>query len=1611
MKLGEVLARATGRLMILLAVVAVPAGIYMLVVVKKQEAFYTARNLRAVAEVGAQLNDRLDAVQQISHTFPFEPRPIEKLDRAFTPRGCDLAEGTSTNTADVADALNWWCQLRQWGDFVEQQGWGADGGSALESRLDEVGILIDEHVASTKAVITTRATDELYCGAYARLNDYLGLPEVVHIDAEDDQKFTPDGLLARCEEPVPATVLLDLLRRVYGSMDYASVEYELPVNSNIGALGQYFYDLPDLDIAIVEAAYLTQQPTAVSCIARAGGALDSVGLRDATVADLDAVWSELNNCPADTSPALGVEVLERWHAKADEAYRHAPFGSELARANLEFGSLLQMLLRGPPPTAELPVASFLEIERVLEAYPVSGSSDDRVAALAAAVSALERGMESLDTGCRSESGYCSHRFDKRVTRVRMLAQLRTTEWFRNLNAGRDDSECPTSTERRQAFPRPDAEGNQKDYYSTLVVETGQEPTVVATVCQVPATSNYAAVSSAAPSTDLTDEKRVDLPRSSPQTISPDMVITVPLRDLVESRRLESGFDGILLADCRGEVLFSDTARQLSVLGIAGLLDTSTGAASSTCVGPGQSWTKSTTIAGVPMRVFGHPYQPAGVIEFAAAADDEADDDGEAGDDAEEGEADDGDAGDDDAGRQSSSSANAVTWYVIGLQAEASFQRKARVMPFEVVVVIAPLVAVAVLAWPFMILVLSGVGARFGHGTPLSFTASAVGGAGVLTIIGYGLVHHGATVELRNQLLWRVADEVQTAFAHEIEATLRLFGPESAPRPPFIDADEGLAEALTGCEAAEVTSGRDNEGAPDRRCYAEFDATRGGRLLSAYSLFELAFALNADGYHEGRHLSLRDAGSSRNRLDSRGYFQRAKKGLLLELEVADELQAPAGEQQRFAVEQIRSKDFGWLLTAFSMPGNSVANAPREAAAIVVIRRLQTFFAPVLPTGVGFAVVRNRDGVATLDGDAWRAGDVLFHSDESRSLVENILSETDDDETLARTLQNRSADWVDVDYRGLPHRFYTEPLPIPSWSLIMTYDKEALRLYTWRAMLVAGSAFLAYLLALVLSACIAERLAQRRWTPAWIVPSAANGQLHACAALALSAVAIVLLAGGSAWVGPTVPGYVLWVVLLGNAFCIYGLLTGYFGQAASAEESGAGSQTVDWRERTRQRAVANRTGAAFFGIGLAFIASSIIGAGFPGSLWSVGLLVLYAGLYVAPRLRLARLQGSDTWFIFFLVALLATGSAVPALMLVRDAHDYQEAVYEKFNLAQVAASAERRTTALNAEARRLQPRTFDRAEASGFGVSDDIWCSAFFAVGTSTDNRSCPLHERESGDTLEAGDETAGRTRALRSATSIFGDAIPPVGAADLIFSDSGRMVSDDGAITWSLAAGSEARSRTGFNMSVTTGADSKFSTIPGGLFDRDAERHGAAPVNGFISWGALTLVCGLLLFLIWRALGAVVITLFGPEDLRRKPAGPRPERETWASLTMEEKAFMRHIAAGKLVNCRKNESTVRSLANKGYLDCKRGVRIADAAIATEIQRTPPTERELAHQRSLNGGAWAQIRLPFLTILALAVVTLIVTTPEALRSGLGVLAGSAAGVGVIIQLLNLFMRARQ
>lgn len=82
----------------------------------------------------------------------------------------------------------------------------------------------------------------------------------------------------------------------------------------------------------------------------------------------------------------------------------------------------------------------------------------------------------------------------------------------------------------------------------------------------------------------------------------------------------------------------------------------------------------------------------------------------------------------------------------------------------------------------------------------------------------------------------------------------------------------------------------------------------------------------------------------------------------------------------------------------------------------------------------------------------SGAVLFHSNDSRSLVENFFVETENNRELREKLRRRTArrdshqPWLEElssgRYLGEPHRFYARPVIGVPWSLVVFYSTKEL-----------------------------------------------------------------------------------------------------------------------------------------------------------------------------------------------------------------------------------------------------------------------------------------------------------------------------------------------------------------------------------------------------------------------------------------------------------------------------------------------------------------------------------------------------------------------------------------
>ena len=131
--------------------------------------------------------------------------------------------------------------------------------------------------------------------------------------------------------------------------------------------------------------------------------------------------------------------------------------------------------------------------------------------------------------------------------------------------------------------------------------------------------------------------------------------------------------------------------------------------------------------------------------------------------------------------------------------------------------------------------------------------------------------------------------------------------------------------------------------------------------------------------------------------------------------------------KFFLEPVYSKATGNLQLVLSKPMPNFKDwvSSMDIGAISLVHT-------VLPDLLGY-------GYCVIDDE----GKVLFHSDESRNLVENLFRESDNDTTLRAAVLARDRKPMNVQYQGRSYRIYTRPLNNTPWTLITFRDERLAR----------------------------------------------------------------------------------------------------------------------------------------------------------------------------------------------------------------------------------------------------------------------------------------------------------------------------------------------------------------------------------------------------------------------------------------------------------------------------------------------------------------------------------------------------------------------------------------
>lgn len=434
-----------------------------------------------------------------------------------------------------------------------------------------------------------------------------------------------------------------------------------------------------------------------------------------------------------------------------------------------------------------------------------------------------------------------------------------------------------------------------------------------------------------------------------------------------------------------------------------------------------------------------------------------------------------------------------TWYLAGLVPERRFSEERLALGPAVLLALGLLLAVGVLAWPFLRAGTMGPRERLRVRHLLALV-------GALTLIGGGigialadLAHYERLERDIYRQTGRLADRLRENLRSEVRAALRqldafttTLSAQTAERFPGIPLDS-LARVDPEADPGVLQKVRlPSSSVPD------------------YPMLTMAYWMSSAGQQIAKWTPRR-TNTSLVSVAGREYFRAIREGAAWPLDTlsdADSVTAahldPRTSRPYF-IESIRTWTTGEKSAAIStdvswpdgsgIPGGDAAAAPWVGA---VLTRLASLDRPVLPPGVSFAVVDST-------GRAW------FHALEERAQEENLVEETGGDEVLRSTLIAHAQRNLDVDYRGQRTHLFVRPLPGTPWAVVVMLDKAQLETVRFETVFSAGSLYLVFCLAMLAWFVLIEIVVPRKMH--WVWPDTEHSARYA--ALLVVLVVFVLL----------------------------------------------------------------------------------------------------------------------------------------------------------------------------------------------------------------------------------------------------------------------------------------------------------------------------------------------------------------------------------------------------------------------------------------------------------------------------------------------------------------------
>jgi hypothetical protein len=427
------------------------------------------------------------------------------------------------------------------------------------------------------------------------------------------------------------------------------------------------------------------------------------------------------------------------------------------------------------------------------------------------------------------------------------------------------------------------------------------------------------------------------------------------------------------------------------------------------------------------------------------------------------------------------------WIICGLVQAGHFRHQTWAIPYPSLIVLAFLVALVPLSWPFLKILFIGPKDRLRLADVYFVCFSLLMAAALVTLFSLWVFAYSRNeTQLDEQLAtlsgsidWNMHAEIRRVLG-EIEQLdqLKDAGFPSAPspraagnaadtagglpatngagpvRPPQLAApDKGERDKpVTGKSTPERNEAVQETRILERLCPArDPEGAENCVRHLIYPYFNVIIWIDGHGDQTTKWLT-NPIKTNPHRVADRSYFSEIVNGHALKIDGQEFWITPQASSITGAKTVVISRplvDPGQpTAPAEATQDNSLTKKAPANVVVAMATNLSSVMDALMPPGFGYRIINPR-------------GEVQLQSAETQQWKENFFEECNNDLSLRSAVAARSQQRLNINYKGREHSLLVTPLgETPEWSLVVFRDKKPLRTLHLEILTLAGSLFLVY-----------------------------------------------------------------------------------------------------------------------------------------------------------------------------------------------------------------------------------------------------------------------------------------------------------------------------------------------------------------------------------------------------------------------------------------------------------------------------------------------------------------------------------------------------------------------